>query len=764
FALFKHCNAISISAERFNNLQFASSIVHELTVHSSGLRRTAGVPNALDEHLYLDKWFVIRLPNNSSFLMVMLPNMPLASPKRQNGVVIGMPPPSDASNEVDGGSDSASPQASTSSPEGSKHALRMATNVYTLAIECSMDIGEMRRHVRAMDSCMYAGPKTTFNLRRMNVQRGDTYVEGDTLQGFVGQEEVPTPFTEYALAELKTLERMYSEAQLQTIYLALLLKRQVAADDIVACLQSTLWKRQSIDVDITAFLHSQDVARLSRDDEWQAQDRENLQDKFAALLGQSFLPLEHDTALQGRYYYCRTAPGKRSELELCLQLAQNPLFINLQCSVEVLGGGQEHTRQLNMPIDMLPLSLERLCEQTQMAWRPPTDHFEPLANVRVILHLNCLYLPDESQKSDAAASEAAAAAAAVLQPKPDREELASRAARLFQKTMSLSSLASSAFDSAARGMAGADSQRLPSAVLAKQHTNAQMATLWGLPHDQLELVRHCHRRFVRFIAQETLYALRDIRPATAPLLDQVWHTIATTVDDEVPADRFEFSHNKMDMHFVIPTPDVPRSRHALQLVMQELLRQDGLHADYSLGRLQELAGIVYMRDVRSRSARQQASVRIRARAMSDAHEDAAPRRTAEADLSDATPAWFLIKPTARLDGVRILTHNYSIVSDAAADNVLAATRQLLMVALKAANTRLLLEDMAESHKFPDKLMLPDVARNDTASSRLAGSSETLPARDDLSKPTPRPPRVARREQLAHLHAASTATVPAASAS
>ncbi|PIA19230.1 hypothetical protein COEREDRAFT_84537 [Coemansia reversa NRRL 1564] len=783
FALFKHCNAISISAEQFKNLRFASSIVHELTVQSSGLKQTVGVPNELDDHLYLDKWFVIRLANNSSFLMVLLPNMPLAAPKRQGGVVLERKTPDQTSTETEDECDtvlaeaeerdqhtssvSSSSLPSSPLPEEANHEQRMAINGYTLAIECSMDISEMRRHVRAMDSRMHMGPKTTFNLRRMDLQSEETHVEGDALQGFVGQEEVPTPFTEYALAEIKRLERMYSEAHLQTIYLALLLKRQVAKDDLLACLQSTLWTRQSIDVDITAFLHSQDVARLSRDDEWQAQDRENLQDKFAALLGQSFRPLAHDKALQGRYYYCRTTRDKRSELELCLQLAQNPLFINLQCSVEVLGGEQEHTRQLNMPIDMLPLSLERLCEQTKMAWRPPTDHFEPLSNVRVILHLNCLYLPEELQKGDAAgsaAAAAAAAAAAVLQPKPDREELESRAARLFQKTMSLSSLASSAFDSAARGMARGDSQRLPSAVLAKQHTNAQMATLEGLPHDQLELVRHCHRRFVRFIAQETLYALRDIRPATAPLLDQVWHTIATTVDDEVPADRFEFSHNKIEMHFVISTPDESRRHHALQLVMQELLRQDGLHAAYSLGSLQELANIVYMRDVRSRSARQQAGVRIRARAMSDAHEDTAPNRAVEADLSDATPAWFLIKPTALLDGVRILTHNYSIVSDAAADNVLAATRQLLMVALKAANTRLLLEEMAESHKFPDQLMVPEAARKNVASSRFAGSSETLPAREDLSKSVSRLPRTVRREPFANIYAASTATVSSVSAS
>ncbi|KAJ2350052.1 hypothetical protein GGF43_004332, partial [Coemansia sp. RSA 2618] len=271
-----------------------------------------------------------------------------------------------------------------------------------------------------------------------------------------------------------------------------------------------------------------------------------------------------------------------------------------------------------------------------------------------------------------------------------------------------------------------------------------MATLQGLPHDQLELVRHCHRRFVRFIAQETLYALRDIRPATVPLLNQVWHTIATTVDDDVASDKFEFSHNKLDLKFLIPTPDEARRRHAIDLVMAELLKQGGAHAGYPLGRLHELGGIVYMRDVRSRIDRIQARERIRARALSDvaaSRQDSATQHwQLTADLSDAIPSWFLIKPTAALDGVRILTHNYSVVTDEAADNVLAATRQLLMVALKAANTRLLLEQMAETHKFPDQLVLPDAARANTtasavaaaAASRMGSYTDTQTVRDEAA--------------------------------
>ncbi|KAJ2759413.1 hypothetical protein IWQ56_005747, partial [Coemansia nantahalensis] len=254
--------------------------------------------------------------------------------------------------------------------------------------------------------------------------------------------------------------------------------------------------------------------------------------------------------------------------------------------------------------------------------------------------------------------------------------------------------------------------------IAKRHTAAQLATLKGLPDDQLELVRHCHRRFVRFVAQETVYALRDIRPVTVPLLNQVWHTIATTVDDEVKADKFEFSHSRLDLTFLTPTPDEAKRQHAVKLVIAELLKQGAAHPSHPLGRVREMGGIVYMQDARSRTARQEADARIRARALSDAHDEPAsgapvggPRKhpATVAELSDAMPSWFLIKPTATLDGVRVLTHNYSAVTNEAVDDVLAATRQTLMVALRAANTRLLLEEMAETQLFPELLELPDEA-------------------------------------------------------
>ncbi|KAJ2365178.1 hypothetical protein IW150_006281, partial [Coemansia sp. RSA 2607] len=185
-------------------------------------------------------------------------------------------------------------------------------------------------------------------------------------------------------------------------------------------------------------------------------------------------------------------------------------------------------------------------------------------------------------------------------------------------------------------------------------------------------------------------------------------------DDEVASDRFEFAHNRIDLQFQITNPERARRRHAMDLLMAELLKHDGVPDGFPLGKLQQLDGIVYMRDVRSRSDRIEARARMRARALSDAHggaSDAAsdslgPRA---ADLADAIPSWFLIKPTATLDGVRILTHNYSIITNEVADNVLAETRQLLMVALRAANTRLLLEEMAETHTFPEQLQLPEAA-------------------------------------------------------
>ncbi|KAJ2471328.1 hypothetical protein IWW56_006359, partial [Coemansia sp. RSA 2131] len=329
-----------------------------------------------------------------------------------------------------------------------------------------MDNAEMRRYVRVMDMRAQAATKTTLNLRDLDVTCTDTKVPGEALQGFVGQNDVPIPFTEYALTEIKKLERMYSETLLQTVYLALLMKRNVALDDLTACQQSSLWKRRSIDVDITAFLHSQDVARISRDTKWQAQDRQSLQDKFVELLSESFTPLPHDVdPTQGRYYYCKSTPEGRSELEICLQLAQNPLFINLQWSVEVLDSDDGHEKRLNMPMDGLPLSLERLCEQAGIPWRPPTDHFEPLSNVRVIMHINCLYLPDDSPASDGSTEAAAEESGEdnMLEPKPDKQQLESRSTRLFQKTMSLASLVSNEFDPAAANGAGADPDSLPSA-------------------------------------------------------------------------------------------------------------------------------------------------------------------------------------------------------------------------------------------------------------------------------------------------------------
>ncbi|KAJ2418909.1 hypothetical protein GGF41_004850, partial [Coemansia sp. RSA 2531] len=260
-------------------------------------------------------------------------------------------------------------------------------------------------------------------------------------------------------------------------------------------------------------------------------------------------------------------------------------------------------------------------------------------------------------------------------------------------------------------------------IIAKKHTDAQMATLEGLPHDQLELVRHCHRMFVRFIAQETLHALRDIEPVTVPLLNQVWHTIATTVDEDAPLDRYAFSQNKMDFEFLVSTADESKRQYAIDLVMTELLKPNKDLGDYPLGKLEKVDSFVYMRDMRSRSERSDARKRWRARALSDAQGKAGnPERRgsissasvkgAAGDLADAIPSWFLIRPMSSLDGVRVLTHNYSIVTDEAARNVLAVMRQLLVVALRAANTRLLLEEMADTRLFPDQLVLPPSVPSD----------------------------------------------------
>ncbi|KAJ2059640.1 hypothetical protein GGI17_004286 [Coemansia sp. S146] len=767
FALFKWCDAISVNAELFNKLRFAESIVSELSHHISDVHKAAGVSNALDNHLYMEKWYVIRLPNNSSFLMVLLPNVPLASRNRHFQ-------PASASHEQTEQSDEQTEQAddqtisghNTTLPGPSRHrrqgsepvrppvltpaleramnnnassaadmANNLATNVYTLLMECSMDNSEMHRHVRAMDVHKSTSVKSKLNLWPLDVPTQGTRVLGETMEGFVGDmsnsQDEPISFTEYALAEIKVIERMYSESYLQTIYLALLLNRSVAPADMLACQQSTLWKKRSIDVDITAFLHSQDVARASRDAKWQERDRKCLQNKFADLLGESFNPLPFDVnPSQGRRYFCKAAPDKRSELEVCLQLAENPLFISFQCSIEVYDSDIGHKRRLNMPIDELPLSLEQLCEQANIPWRPPTDHFVPLSNVRVILHVNCQYLPDRSivnqssASSDADSSDSEQSTAA--QMKPDKHELESLSTRPFQKTMSLASLVTSEFDPVAlcaKSDIDRDPDSLPSAIIAKKHTDAQMATLEGLPHDQLELVRHCHRMFVRFIAQETLHALRDIKPVTAPLLNQVWHTIATTVDEDAPLDRYAFSQNKMSFEFLVSTADESKRQHAIDLAMSELLKPNKDLGDYPLGKLHKLGPFVYMRDMRSRSERRDARMRWRARALSDAQSkggnparrgsiSSASAKSTVGDLADAIPSWFLIKPMSSLDGVRVLAHNYSVVTDEAARNVLAVMRQLLVVALRAANTRLLLEEMADTRMFPDLLVLPPSVRSD----------------------------------------------------
>ncbi|KAJ2731887.1 hypothetical protein IW152_004228 [Coemansia sp. BCRC 34962] len=751
YALFTWCSAISVNAELFNKLKFAETIVSELSHHISDVHKAAGVSNALDFHLYMEKWYAKRLPNNSSFLMVLLPNAPLASRNRHflptpvsseqagsaNGHAdsrCGSSPPSSSRHRRQG-SEPARPPVLTpalersmnnSAPSAADMASHLATNVYTLLMECSMDNSEMHRHVHALER----GPtsvKSKLNLWPLDVPTEGTRVLGESMEGFVGEmgdkKNEPVPFTDYALAEIKVIERMYSVAYLQTIYLALLLKRSVAPADMLTCLQSTLWKKRSIDVDITAFLHSQDVARASRDAKWQEQDRRGLQKKFDELLGESFHPLLFDVnPSQGRRYFCKVKPDECLVLETSLKLAENPLFISLQCSIEVYDSDIGHKRRLNMPIDELPLSLEQLCEQANIPWRPPTDHFVPLTSVRVILHINCQYLPDMSIISQSSASSDATASdseqATTLLVNPDKHELESLSTRPFQKTMSLASLVTSEFDPVAlcaKAAINRTSDSLPSAIIAKKHMDAQLATLKGLPHDQLELVRLTHRMFVRFVAQETLHALRDIKPVTVPLLNQVWHTIATTVDKDAPLDRYAFSQNKIGFAFLVSTTDKAKRQHAIDLAMSELLKLEGHPVDYLPGKLCKLGSFVYMRDLRSRSERSDAQERWRVRAISDAQSKTGdPARSdssstvsaKKASLADAVPSWFLIKPTASLDGVRVLTHNYSVVTSEAASNVLSITRQVLTLALKAANTRLLLEEMADTRMFPELLDLP----------------------------------------------------------
>ncbi|KAJ1940165.1 hypothetical protein FBU59_003892, partial [Linderina macrospora] len=568
-------------------------------------------------------------------------------------------------------------------------------HAYTLAIECSMESTEMHRHVRARDVPKGPVQPSKLNLHPFSIECPDTRMRGQSYTGYIGQEDVPISFTEHAQAEILKLEKMYSEAYMQTVYLALMLGRTVAPADVLAVQQSSLWRKRSIDVDITAFLHSQDVAGLSRTGESRAQGYPNLQQKFSDLIAQSFTPLPFDVDPEhGMYYFCKPSEVRNSDLQVFLQLARNPLLINFQYSVEVIDGDNNHTKRLNQPVHMLPSSLDKLCEHAGISWRPPTDHFEPSMDVRVILHINCWYLPKEVAKQDGT-KQPVEEPANILPPKPDALEISSRYSNLFAKTMSPSSLFSGAVYSISKG-----SVAVPSASRAKDSINAQFTMLDHLPEDQMDRVRGCHGKIVRFFAQETLYALRDISPVTVPLLKQVWHTIATTGDDDVPADNLEFAQNRNSMEFLIPPHDMQKRRHAMDLVIRELLKDHGSYSQYQVGKLHELGGFVYMRDIRSRSDRLKARERMRT------NEPAQPTGSASA-LSDAIPSWFLIKPTPELDGVQILTHNYSVITGESANNVLAATRQLLRIALQAANTRLLLEEMAETHMCPSMLVVPD---------------------------------------------------------
>ncbi|KAJ1942605.1 hypothetical protein EC988_006443, partial [Linderina pennispora] len=462
-----------------------------------------------------------------------------------------------------------------------------------------------------------------------------------------------------------------------------------------------------------------DVARLSRTSENRAQGHPSLQQKFSNLIAQSFTPLPFDVDPEhGMYYFCRPSAERKLDLQVFLQLARNPLLINFQYSVEVIDGDNNHTKRLNQPVHTLPSSLDKLCEHAGISWRPPTDHFEPSMDVRVILHINCWYLPKEVSRQDSE-KQPAEEPTKILPPKPDALEISSRYSNLFAKTMSPSSLFSGAVHSISKG-----SVAVPSASRAKDSINAQFTTLDNLPEDQMDRVRGCHGKIVRFFAQETLYALRDISPVTVPLLNQVWHTIATTGDDEVPADNLEFAQNRNNLEFLIPPHDMQKRRHAMDLVIRELLKDHGSQSHYPIGKLHELGGFVYMRDIRSRSDRLKARERMRA------NEPPAQPAEPASVLSDAIPSWFLIKPTPELDGVQILTHNYSVITGESADNVLAATRQLLRIALQAANTRLLLEEMAETHLCPSMLVVPDhKSRREKKAGQavLAESQSDMPA-------------------------------------
>ncbi|ORX68282.1 hypothetical protein DL89DRAFT_268781 [Linderina pennispora] len=147
-----------------------------------------------------------------------------------------------------------------------------------------------------------------------------------------------------------------------------------------------------------------------------------------------------------------------------------------------------------------------------------------------------------------------------------------------------------------------------------------------------------------------------------------------------------------------------KRRHAMDLVIRELLKDHGSQSHYPIGKLHELGG-----------------------ACGSNEPPAQPAEPASV-LSDAIPSWFLIKPTPELDGVQILTHNYSVITGESADNVLAATRQLLRIALQAANTRLLLEEMAETHLCPSMLVVPD---HKSRREKKAGQAVLLESQSDM---------------------------------
>ncbi|KAJ1932658.1 hypothetical protein EC988_009384, partial [Linderina pennispora] len=242
----------------------------------------------------MDKWYVVRLPNKSSFIMIMLPNILLSVPENQESRKAKTKGKKQACERSTGsGCSSDGEEKAADKPEvpfvkhrrsGSEPAAApvftpalnksirgdessgsatdfSAVNelhAYTLAIECSMESTEMHRHVRARDVRKGPVQRSNLNLRPFSIDCPDTRMRGQSYTGFIGQEDVPIAFTEHAQAEILKLEKMYSEAYMQTVYLALMLGRTVAPADVLAVQQSSLWRKRSIDVDITAFLHSQD--------------------------------------------------------------------------------------------------------------------------------------------------------------------------------------------------------------------------------------------------------------------------------------------------------------------------------------------------------------------------------------------------------------------------------------------------------------------------------------------------------------------------